>query len=284
MKHWMSGSSMSDLYNQFRQVAGSSEQLAKFVESFFGFRLPWGITAATKVAAKVLGLKEENVSSYARFFSSMTKYGVPNPVSSWAMAAGIPFREAAMKIAALYMGQEKKLDHNGFLQWLSKINAEQLRHDFHFESPILEDVSVAISKAGTNELLKEHCSLTEIIPYRTEVKGISYEKRSNVALAAKLGQHLDLVRDYDNPFDRNAIAAVANGQIMGYLNRHLAQLAAVDIDCGLELTAEIVQISGVGVPEVSIELRERDTSEKSNAGLTGAVFDLSTETSGEKNA
>lgn len=145
-------------------------------------------------------------------------------------------------------------------------------------------MSVAISKAGTNELLEEYCSLTEILPYRTEVKGISYEKRSNVALAAKLGQRLDLVRDYDNPFDRNAIAVVANGQIMGYLNRHLAQLAAVDIDCGLELKAEIVQIDGVGVPEVSIELRERDTSEKNNTGLTGAVFDISTGTSGEKNA
>ena len=284
MKRWMNGSSMSDLYTEFRQVSGSSEQLAKFVENFFGYRLPWGITATTKIASKVLGLDDKNVSLYATFFSSMTKYGVPNPVSSWAMAAGIPFREAAMKMASLFMGQEKKPDYNGFLQWLSKIDTEQLRDDFHLKSPILEDVSVAISKSGTNELLKKHSSLIEILPYKTDVKGIGYEKRSNVALAATLGQELDLIRDYDNPFDRNAIGVHSNGQLMGYLNRHLAQLAAVDVDCGLHLVGQIVSMNKTGTPEVSIELREKYVLEKSSSDVTGIPFDVSVESPEKKSA
>jgi hypothetical protein len=256
LQRWLSGVKIGSLISEFGTQASSLEQFAKFIETFFGFRLPWGITAVMKIAAHVLGLQDQDISLYAKFFSSMTKYGVPDPIATWAMSAGIPFREAAIKLSSIYLGEVPKVDYKGFLEWISQLSSEQLRDDFAFKSPVLEDVSAAISRSSINPYLKNHSSVLEILPKETYVRGISYENRSNVALASKLGQPIELQRDYENDFDRNAILVLTRGEVLGYLDRHLAQLAAPDIDCGAKLTGDIVRIEKSGIPKVLIELKQ----------------------------
>jgi len=253
---WLSGTSITEIVAEFGNQAGSPEQLEKFMENFFSFRLCWGATAVIKIATYVLELKDQNISSFVRFFPSMTKFGVPNPVATWARSAGIPFREAAISIAATYSGQTAKPEYKDFLQWIAQIGSERLSREFALKSPILEDVSTSIARSSVNPLLKLHSSIVELLPLEVWVTGVKYENRANVALASAEGDTVVLVRDYDNAFDHNAISVQVRGQELGYISRHLAQLAAPDIDCGLELKGKIAKIekSDGQVPQVMIKL------------------------------
>lgn len=75
-----------------------------------------------------------------------------------------------------------------------------------------------------------------------------------VASRARIGQSVALVRAYDNPADCNAVKVQLNGQTVGYLERQLAQLVAPDIDCGLALKGEIVEIEKARIPQLKIRI------------------------------
>ena len=76
---------------------------------------------------------------------------------------------------------------------------------------------------------------------------------------------MDLVREYDNPVDRNAIGVYLSGRQLEYLERPLAQLAALDVDSGVRLIATISKIEHGEVPEVWISISAATKGEVVNA-------------------
>lgn len=251
---WLSGAGMNEILEEFGNKVSSPEDLANFIEDFATFRLPWGISAFMRIAMKEIGLENEDLSDFASFFPTMVKFGVPVPAASWALSAGIPFRKSAIAIAARYLEQVNEPSFKDFGEWLGKLHSEELRYGFGFEGPVLEEVSRALSRSGSNPLLREFSSAEEILPHETYVRGISYENRVVAASSARVGQTVDLARDYDNPVDHNAIRVQLKGQTLGYLDRQLAQLIAVDMDCGLFLRGEIVEVEMARVPQIKIKI------------------------------
>jgi hypothetical protein len=191
----------------------------------------------------------------------MVKFGVPNPVATWASAAGIPSRRVGIELADKYLAETDSPNFTDFLGWITRLDAETLRFELGLRSPILEDVSRALSRTGVNPVLKEHASIVECLPLETYVLGISYENRSSVAMGARKGEAVKLVRDYDNLIDRNAVKVLFKGQDLGYLERQPAQLAAPDIDCGVLLRGNIIEIEKGRIPQIKIriELEEQPT-------------------------
>jgi hypothetical protein len=254
---WVSGISVNEIMRLFRQHGVSTEQLSKFIEEFFAYLLPWGISAFIKVACKELQLDEDNLPTQVKSLSSMVKYGVPTPTTSWTVSGGIPIRETAIRVASQYEHEIGELNHERFVSWLRGKNTESLQYDYGLRSPLLEDVSKSISRTGSNQYLRDHSSILEILPLDTWVVGISYENRAPVAISAKAGDRVELLRDYGNAIDRNAILVKLGGRELGFIERDLAQLASVDVDCGLELSGSIVRINGGTTPQVQIRIEGR---------------------------
>jgi len=255
LQSWLSGTSINEIIAEFEEQVTSLEELANFIEDFFAFRLPWGISAFLRIAIKELGLKSEELSDFALFFPTMVKFGVPMPAASWALSAGIPFRKTGIAIAAKYSQETSQPNFKDFTEWLGKLHSEELRYEFGLVGPVLEDVSKALSRSGFNPLLRKFSSSEEILPYETYVRGITYENRFIVASSARIGQSVDLVRDYDNPVDHNAVKVELNGQTLGYLERQLAQLVATDMDCGLSIKGTIIEIERTTqIPQIKIRL------------------------------
>ncbi len=202
----------------------------------------------------MLSIKDQEMSTFMKFLPAMVKYGVPTPEASWAMAAGMPTREIAMKIASRYSSERSSRDYSDFREWLGRLDSETLRRDFELRSPVLEEVTKSLKRTGLNPLLKKFQTIMEILPHETRVVGIRFDKRSDVAQAARTEQIVDLAREYDNPVDRNAIGVYLGGRQIGYLERPLAQLAAPDMDAGVQLTAAISRIEPGAVPEVWISI------------------------------
>lgn len=222
LKGWIEGTEIPRLISEFGDQTGSPEELGRFIDDLFGYRLPWGISGYIRIAAKVLGIDPTALSDFARFFPSMVKFGLPNPMACWTMSVGVPFRRPAIRLATAYRNEVRRPSHENFLEWLSTLSSERLRYDFGLTSPVLEDVSRAIFISGVNPLLRQYTNLDEFLPHDVEVRGIQYENRSVVALNAQPNQRVHLL--------------------------------APEMDTGAELDATIIAVERGHLPKVCVRI------------------------------
>lgn len=258
LKKWIEGTEIRGLMNEFEDQTTSLEDLGRFIDNLFRYLLPWGISGYIRIAAKLLDIDHTDFSDFTKFFSSMVKYGLPDSIACWAMTAGIPLRRIAIEIAAAYRDEIEDPTYQNFLEWLSTLSSEQLHHKFGLASPLLEDVSRSIFISSVNPLFQEFTTLNEFLPRKVEVRGIRYENRTVVALQAKQGQRVELVRDYDNPLDHNAIAVYLFGQMMGYLPQQVAQILAPEMDTGTRIQATVVSVREKRAPMVFVRIEMKD--------------------------
>lgn len=260
LKSWVDGTDISEILSTFSNDALSPERLGRFIDDLFGYRLPWGISAAVRIATKVLGVSESDVCDQMRFLPSMIKFGVPDPVACWAMSINIPFRSVAIRIATAYQNEYEKPEYESFLTWVGTLGNERLQYEFELTGPILEEVSKAVFLSGENPLLEEYKGIQETLPIETEVRGIAYEGRATIASRAKNEQVVELERDYDNSVDRNAISVMLSGRRIGYIPRELAQVLAPEIDTGTQFVAKITKVVEGRIPSIYILVKIQDTS------------------------
>lgn len=76
-----------------------------------------------------------------------------------------------------------------------------------------------------------------------QVVGINYGRRKTTISNLQLGQDIKLVRDRDNPYDKNAIkACTLDGEEIGFLSADWAYIYAQKMDIGMEYTATVREI------------------------------------------
>lgn len=233
------------------------ESLAKFVEGYFSYRLPWGMSSFLKIASAILEIAPDRISLHTKFLPSMVKFGVPNPIASWAMAIGIPFRRMAMALASDYVAEIDSPNYRNFLEWLRKISSEDLREKYDLRAPVLDDVTKLLYRTGRNALIQEKWGIDDYLKEETWVTGISFGDRRIVAKSAKAGQEVRLIRDYENLVDRNAIRVVLHGEDLGYIDRNLAQALAPYIDTGIDLSGSISYVEKGKTNQIKIKIERK---------------------------
>lgn len=253
---WIEGGTLYELQSDFAKQVDSPESLGQFIDDLFAYRLPWGIGGYIQVAAKVLEIERADLSDTAKFLPSMVKYGLPDPVSCWAMSAGIPSRRVAIEVAATFGDENPNATYSDFIDWLSAISPERLQYEFGLKGPLLGDVSKAIFSASRNFLLRQTSDINVVLPTEVNVQGIQYENRVAVALRAQVNQTVELIRDYDNLIDRNAIGVYLYDKMLGYLPRHLAQILSPEVDTGTQLRARVSRVTRLPTPKVSISIEQ----------------------------
>jgi hypothetical protein len=73
--------------------------------------------------------------------------------------------------------------------------------------------------------------------WTANVRGIDYHQADVRATDTTPGTALEIEREPDNPHDRNAIAVLAEGRLIGYYNKQMAAKLAKLMDAGLVLEA-----------------------------------------------
>ena len=138
LRHWMGGEPIPQILQELGDDSPSVEQLAKFIEDYFGSRLPWVTSGFLRIAAKRLGLVESLMPLQVRTLPAMIKAGVGFPEAAWAAVAGAASREAAIQIGTHYVSQVESTDNNGviegsyssFLNWLGPLTADDHIHQY----------------------------------------------------------------------------------------------------------------------------------------------------------
>lgn len=233
---WLNGAAITDLTKEFGGLDLGTEDFAQFLEEFFCYKLPWGISAIIRIAKSELGLR--SMSSMVHSFAAMTKYGVPVPEAAWAMSAGVPIRKTALEIAARFRSSMIIASQDNFVTWLGTLEPEELSAEYGIVGDTLVAVSKSIAK-GKNPLLQNY-------PYRypllSRVMGISYgDARRTTFLEVEEGDILGFQREYGNATDRNAIIVTYSGRELGYMDRLSAQAIAPEIDSGAQFEIKVKQ-------------------------------------------
>ena len=253
---WLDGTAINEIVRSTLGIADSVENISGYIEDLFGYRLPWIISALFRISKEVLGIQDEELSEYVRCYPSMVKHGLPDPVASWAMSAGITSRDIAIRLAAGFEEQTSDISsHEDFVTWLSSVSDDSLRYDYGLTGYVLNDLRYKLGRMAINRLLKPIKPLHEVLPLQEKVVGISYENRWITARRVRSGDKLELHRDYNNPVDPNAITVRHKAGQIGFLPRGLAQRLAPEIDSGNTIVATAVETVQKKKPAITIELR-----------------------------
>lgn len=273
LSRWVQGVEIREVIAAFAAEDDSAENLIKFIDDFFRYKLPWGLSGYIRVAANLLQIDPTTLPNSVKYLPSMVKFGLPEPTACWAMSAGVPTRRAAIEIGGAFSREfpmnfyDELLAINGdtaptihsqrrFLEWLSQLDSERLRFDFGLTPPLLDDVRRAILRSGRNPVLREFIDLNSFLPKEFEVRGITYENRDIVALQTRPGMQAELKRDYYNPVDRNAIEVNVPAGQLGYVPSEIAQVLATEMDTGVRLEATVVTVENRRPPKVLVRITQ----------------------------
>ena len=249
---WMQGAKINEIATIGVSDGESVEQLARHIEDLFGYRLPWIISGLFKISKALLSIGDEEISDYIRSYPAMVRHGLPDHIATWAMSAGITTRATAKDLAAGFARfPTNAQSHENFIEWLANLSDDSLREEFGIRGHALEDLKYKLNRMVRNPMLSPIRPLDDEFPRSADIVGVQYGTRKFAARRVRLGDDLDLKRDYENPVDSNAIAVHhAAGQI-GFLPRSLAQRIAPDIDAGQSIVATATSVNPGEIPSVS---------------------------------
>ena len=262
LNEWMQGNPIGEIIESLQEGAETIERTSRYIEELFGFRLPWVASALIRIAKVQLDISDEDLSDYIGSYPSMVKHGIPEPVASWAMSAGIPSRRIALLLAQAFSQQHRQNStHQAFVEWLSTLTDDTLRHEYGISGFVLDDLKHKLRRVVANRFLKPILPIEEVLPTRTEIAGLSFGNRSSFAQAINIGDRLELQRDYENPVDSNAISLLHGRGQVGYLPSDLAQRLAPEIDAGALISAITISELLMSGPTMRINLNLEQAAE-----------------------
>lgn len=86
--------------------------------------------------------------------------------------------------------------------------------------------------------------------FYTKVAGVTFDNRQRLIRRMSVGENISLVRDPNNPYDKNAIKVInSNGEQIGFISKELASTMAIRMDAGVIYSATVSQITGMNPGE-----------------------------------
>lgn len=114
-------------------------------------------------------------------------------------------------------------------------------------SPVIGLIAMAVAKPVEKEILMEK---QEEKSFYSKVAGVTKNNKNGTSRQELLKKcqtkdRLQLIRDPENPYDKNAIkVCLATGEQIGFLRRELAEELAPKLDSGKKIEAFVSEVTG----------------------------------------
>jgi single-stranded-DNA-specific exonuclease len=122
-----------------------------------------------------------------------------------------------------------------------------------------------------------YASIGDSFGFNTKIVGVTFEGRQDLIAGLQAGEHLDLIRQPDNPYDANAVAVHYGRLHLGFVRKEIAARIAPNIDAGERYRAEVRHITGGGTRSVGVNIfvtRERSRSALATTGTRAKGDDV----------
>jgi single-stranded-DNA-specific exonuclease len=119
---------------------------------------------------------------------------------------------------------------------------------------------------NANELIKneDYKNIGDTDTFYTKIVGVTFDGRQDVVSTVSAGTTLDLIREPENPYDKNAIIVKdKDGHDLGFLNARLAKQLAPYMDKGVDFEVEVTDLTG-GIDKhygINIRIWRKDKNE-----------------------
>jgi len=252
LSSWLDGEPVKSIAD--RLDIEDPQDATEYIEDAFSYRLPWGASGYLRIAADVFEVS--SLSRLAANIAGMIKYGLPSPEAVWAMTAGVASRRAAMAVADEYLRVATERSVSQFRRWLGRLDPDAMAERLGLSGAELESTAKAILRSQPNEYLQALDSDGEMFPMRAAVRPTRSAVDTGLFYEIDSDEHVELRRDRETTLNRNAILVLARDQRLGYLQADAARAIGPELDAGLHVAANVVEIRLESVQEVSIEIRE----------------------------
>ena len=268
---WLSQVPMPEIVQRHSPAGDDPRAFHRFMSDMFGFNLPWAIGGFTSIAKGVLGSDFE-MSETIRWLPTMIRYGVGTPTASWAMTFGCPSREMSTTLASGFVSDlaSGSANYGEFATWFSSLTEEDFTYRFEaspHQAEVLTRRSAALVPNNRQITTSLRAKATRL---NSGVAGIRYENRVRLLARVLPGTQVQLIRDYDNQYDRNAIGVWVESDQLGYVPRTEARLLAPPIDAGVFVSAAISDVDrNLSAPSVTMRVTiESNDASPSNASTS----------------
>jgi replicative superfamily II helicase len=237
LRLWILGNPVSELMRVVPEGVAVDE-LAQFIQDSFVYRLPWGLSGLLALLRRAFpngGL--DGAFAMLESLPAMVRHGVPTREATWAMSAGVTSRRLALLLAERFGRTDAS--PRAFRQWLADTPAELLE-EFGLTGVDLRQTLRTAAAIAPNALVGEIEARHAFFPRPVAVRILTRARGVAGALASGVG--LIVQRDYDNAYDRNAVALIYGDERIAYLPRHLAQALAPGMDAGESLVATVNRV------------------------------------------
>ena len=242
LSDWVNQTPVERLVGEYCSSPAEAQRLHRFIEDYFGFRLPWGIGGFLRIAKHHLGLPER-LSDLQEYLPSMVKFGVNHPYATWPMSIGCPSRQLAATIAQAFAAENPETaTFRRFFDWFGLLTEEDFVYRFGATSN-----QARILSGRARIIVPDRTQFVDLVrgnpdPVTGSLVGTQYGGRETYALGLRVGETVALERDYVNFYDRNAVGILFRGNQIGYLDRRTARLVAPNLDSGSRYHATIASL------------------------------------------
>jgi helicase len=228
---WLRGTPVASIATQANEEG--VEDLARFVEEYAAYLLPWGVSALIRIATSQLALIP---TPTVRSFPAMLKWGVPTVEATWAHASGITSRQVAIGLGERYASEALEPSPRDFRRWLHGHDVDGLAAELNISGRVLQETARAIVSSRRSDALNQLEAGT-LFPAGASVK---VQRRIGPLIPRRLAAlgPLSLARDYFSGVNRNSIALLAGQTLLGYLPWDLSTALGPEMDGGMELRVE----------------------------------------------
>lgn len=255
VQNWVEGLPVNALKSKGGEFK-NTVQVSKYISSLLNYSLPWFCNAFISVLAfklnddpddqSVSEMRDELPQTW-QHLASFVKYGVSTLSACWVCSLGVESRATAQYVADYYSEEVgfnhlKKGGFSSFTEWFSQLTDQEIK-TFHSDP------------FARKKLRQIRNSLTGSRKHRQFINGggmnltgsvVAMDEFDQDELVSDIsgGEELELERAQGTS-DPDAVAVLARGQRIGYMDRRSARILSIELDVGRDVRAKTKRIMTV---------------------------------------
>ncbi|MEF9908573.1 HIRAN domain-containing protein [Streptomyces sp. P9-A2] len=220
---WIAGWTLQEIHSHYELLLDAKDitVTSDYIDKVIVQDLAWAVSSILQILEIRHGITPEG--SLAAL-PAMLKYGVDTAPACYAASLGIHQRSEAIDLAARCPVPEPSF--SDFTGWLGNLTTDEITA---ITTPSTASLLIRSAERRSPRTVQKTI-LSGRGTFTTPLRGVRHTYSDGYLAGLPAGTVLDLVRDYDNPTDPNAIRVEHNGLPLGWIAKGTARPLALALD------------------------------------------------------